>query len=102
MTQAEKLERVLENKRTFRNSKLEISNNADSIDVLHSENLKGCILDILSSSLSLSLSIYLSLNLSISLYLSLNLSLSPRDRDRADTIITFHHHTTTNFLRTYT
>ena len=98
MTQAEKLERVLENKRTFRNSKLEISNNADSIDVLHSENLKGCILDILSSSLSLS--IYLSLNLSISLYLSLNLSLSLRDRDRADTIITFHHHTTTNFLST--
>ena len=43
MTQAEKLERVLENKRTFRNSKLEISNNADSIDVLHSENLKGCM-----------------------------------------------------------
>ena len=85
MTQAEKLERVLENKRTFRNSKLEISNNADSIDVLHSENLKGCILDILSSSLSLSLSIYLSLNLSLSL----------RVRNKADTIITLpppHHH----------
>jgi len=44
MTQAEKLERVLENKRTFRNSKLEISNNADSIDVLHSENLKDLVL----------------------------------------------------------
>ena len=31
---------------------------------------------------------------------SLNLSLSLRDRDRADTIITLYHHTTTNFLST--
>ena len=45
--------------------------------------------------LLLSSSLYLSLNHSISLYLSLSL----RDRDRADTIITFHH-TTENFLRT--
>ena len=50
------------------------------------------IKDELSSSLSLALSISHFLNLFLSL----------RDRDRADTIITFHHHhpPTTNFLRT--
>ena len=38
----------------------------------------------------------------LSICLSLNLSLSLRDRDRADTIITLYHHTTTtrNFLST--
>ena len=45
----------------------------------------------------------LSISLFLSLYLSLNLSLYLRDRDRAGTVITLPHHTTTppkNFLRT--
>ena len=45
----------------------------------------------LSSSLFISFSLYF-FSLPISLFISLNLSLSLRDRDRADTIITFHHH----------
>ena len=41
MTQAEKLERVLENKKVCRISKSEFFSNPDSIDVLRCENLKG-------------------------------------------------------------
>ena len=43
MTQAEKLERVLENKKVCRISKSEFFSNPDSIDVLRCENLKGLI-----------------------------------------------------------
>ena len=41
MTQAEKLDRVLENKKVCRISKSEFFSNPDSIDVLRCENLKG-------------------------------------------------------------
>ena len=43
MTQAEKLERVLENKKVCRISKSEFFSNPDSIDVLRCENLKGYV-----------------------------------------------------------
>ena len=55
------------------------------------------VIPAISMSLSLSISLYLSLSFSFSFYLYLYLL----EREKADTIITFHttpHHTTTNFL----